>query len=200
MSLIAFPTLLKKLKRKEYRDANVSSNVKHAIARQIRAIREQRNWTQTEMGRKAGTRQNIISRLENPDYGQISIQTLLNLASAFDVGLIVRFVKFDEFIRRNSNVTTESFEVPKFNDELNQAKMDESVTTTAKENEMATKRDTYKYQYKVGNKIVHVGITDDLERREQEHQQKWSKGHIKQVGIKTTEEAARKWEEDKGYD
>ena len=30
--------------------------------------------------------------------------------------------------------------------------------------------------------------------REQEHQQKWPKGHIKQVGIKTTEDAAREWE------
>ena len=29
-------------------------------------------------------------------------------------------------------------------------------------------RDTYKYQFKIGNKIVHGGITDDLERREGE--------------------------------
>ena len=47
------------------------------------------------------------------------------------------------------------------------------------ETDMANLRDTYKYQFKVGNKIVHGGITDDLERREGEHQQKWSKGHIK---------------------
>lgn len=60
-------------------------------------------------------------------------------------------------------------------------------------------RDTYKYVFKVGNKIVHGGITDDLERREQEHQQECPQGHIKQVGRKTTEEAARKWEEEKGY-
>ncbi len=64
---------------------------------------------------------------------------------------------------------------------------------------MAEKRDTYKYQFKIGNKIVHGGKTNDLERREQEHLQKWPRGHIKQVGRKTTEEAARKWEEDKGY-
>ena len=64
---------------------------------------------------------------------------------------------------------------------------------------MGKSRDTYKYQFKEGNKIVHGGITDDLERREQEHQQKWSKGHIVQVGRRTTEEAARKWEEEKGY-
>ena len=62
---------------------------------------------------------------------------------------------------------------------------------------MGRPRNTYKYQYKVGRKIVHGGITDDLERREQEHQQKWPSGHIKQVGRRTTEEAAREWEKEK---
>ncbi len=64
---------------------------------------------------------------------------------------------------------------------------------------MPKRYDTYKYQFKVGNKIVHGGITNDLERREQEHQQEYSNGHIKQVGRRTTEEAARKWEKEKGY-
>ena len=63
---------------------------------------------------------------------------------------------------------------------------------------MGKRRDTYKYDYKIGNKTVHSGITDDLERREEEHQQKWPGGHIKQVGIRTTEEAAREWEKKKG--
>ncbi len=62
------------------------------------------------------------------------------------------------------------------------------------------KRDTFKYQFKIGNRIVHGGITNDLERREQEHKQTYGeKGHIKQVGRRTTREAARTWEEDKGY-
>ena len=43
---------------------------------------------------------------------------------------------------------------------------------------MAKPRDTYKYEFKVGNKVVHGGITKDLDRRETEHQEKWSKGHI----------------------
>ncbi len=60
---------------------------------------------------------------------------------------------------------------------------------------MGKKRDTYKYHFKIGNRIDHSGITNDLERREQEHQQKRPGGHIKQVGRRTTEEAARKWEE-----
>lgn len=58
-------------------------------------------------------------------------------------------------------------------------------------------RNIYKYDFKLKQKIVHSGITNDLERREVEHQQKWPKGHIIQVGNKTTEEAAREWEETK---
>lgn len=64
---------------------------------------------------------------------------------------------------------------------------------------MAKKRDTYKYHFKVGNKIVHGGKSKDLEQREQQHRRKWPKGHIVQVGRRTTEEAARKWEQDKGF-
>ena len=60
---------------------------------------------------------------------------------------------------------------------------------------MSAKKDTYKYHFKIGNKIVHSGITDDLERREQEHRVKWPNGHILQVGRCTTEEAAREWEQ-----
>lgn len=56
-------------------------------------------------------------------------------------------------------------------------------------------RKTYKYHFKQGKKIVHTGITDDLDRRENEHQQTFGEsGHIKQVGRATTRDAALKWE------
>jgi len=58
------------------------------------------------------------------------------------------------------------------------------------------KRDTCKYHFKRGNKIIHSGITNDLERREQEHRQECPDGHIFQVGRRTTEEAAREWEQE----
>jgi predicted GIY-YIG superfamily endonuclease len=58
-------------------------------------------------------------------------------------------------------------------------------------------RNIYKYDFKIRQKIVHSGITNNLERRETQHQIKWPKGHIVQVGNRTTEEAARKWEETK---
>lgn len=61
-------------------------------------------------------------------------------------------------------------------------------------------RNTYKYVFKVGNRIKHSGITGDLERKEKEHKQTWTGGHVKQVGRRTTREAATKWETRKGYD
>ena len=64
---------------------------------------------------------------------------------------------------------------------------------------MGKPRDTYKYYFKNDQKVVHGGITNDLERRELEHQQRWPKGHILQAGRRTTEEGARKWEKDKGF-
>ena len=61
---------------------------------------------------------------------------------------------------------------------------------------MPVDRIAYKYHFKLGNKIVHTGITYDIDRREAEHQLKpgWGKGHIKQVGLRTTRAAAREWE------
>ena len=63
---------------------------------------------------------------------------------------------------------------------------------------MATSRTTYKYHFKLGNRIVHTGITKDLDRREAEHRRHigWERGHIKQVGVRTTPKAAREWEEE----
>ena len=60
-------------------------------------------------------------------------------------------------------------------------------------------RDTYKYQFKVGNNIKHGGITNNLNRRELEHQQRWPTGHIRQVGRRTTEVGGRRWERSKEY-
>lgn len=61
---------------------------------------------------------------------------------------------------------------------------------------MVAFRDTFKYQFKVGNKVVHIGVTNDLERREMEHQRHrgWGKGRIKQVGDKTSRDAALEWQ------
>lgn len=62
---------------------------------------------------------------------------------------------------------------------------------------MARKRDIWTYDFKVGNKIVHSGFTNDPDRREGEHRQRWPTGHLAVVGAAKTEEGARQWEQTK---
>lgn len=59
-------------------------------------------------------------------------------------------------------------------------------------------RNTYKYHLKNGNEIVHRGITHNLERLGNEHQQNYPGARIKQVGRRTTREAALRWERNGG--
>ena len=61
-------------------------------------------------------------------------------------------------------------------------------------------RDTYKYHLIKDRKVVHRGITDDLGRREGEHQQEFPGSHIVQVGNRTTRGAALRWERRGGKD
>lgn len=60
------------------------------------------------------------------------------------------------------------------------------------------RRNIYKYHLKKGAKVVHRGITNDLERRQLEHQQKSLGVKIQQIGRRTTRKAALKWEREGG--
>ena len=61
-----------------------------------------------------------------------------------------------------------------------------------------SERDTYKYHLKQGRKIVHKGITFDLNRREAQHQEEYPGSRIKPVGRRVGREAALKWEREGG--
>ena len=59
---------------------------------------------------------------------------------------------------------------------------------------MGKPRDIYKYHLIKDRKVVHRGITDDLKRREREHQEEFPSSHVKPIGRRTTREAALGWE------
>lgn len=102
---------------KEYRDAFVEANIRNGIAFQIRALRKRQGLSQRDLGEKMGKQQNVISRLEDPDYGKLTLQTLLTLARTFDVGLIVRFVSYGQLIASLGDVSDERLAVPNFEEE-----------------------------------------------------------------------------------
>jgi hypothetical protein len=58
---------------------------------------------------------------------------------------------------------------------------------------MSTPRNTYKFNFKVGNKVIKTGITKNLMRREAQLKRVNPSGHVKQVGRRSTRGSALEW-------
>lgn len=102
--------LINKLKnsfssRVAYTRATTSVNV----ASQIKALRRRRKMTQEELSKLMSTGQPRISAMERP--GELlTVDTLVRLASAFGVGLIVKFVPFSEMLNWENSYSQDSFD------------------------------------------------------------------------------------------
>jgi DNA-binding XRE family transcriptional regulator/predicted RNase H-like HicB family nuclease len=62
------------------------------LALQFRSMRSERGWSQTEIAKRVGVSQQQIAKLEDPDANP-TIETIMKVARAFDMDLLVRFKK-----------------------------------------------------------------------------------------------------------
>ena len=95
---------LEKFASKKYRDGYLQSRVRGFIAYQIQALREKLGLTQAQFAELTGKKQSVISRLENTEYGKVSVQTLLDIACATDVALVVKFASYPDFLEQTRNM------------------------------------------------------------------------------------------------
>lgn len=89
--------LADKFKNKKYRDGYVGAHTRRFLAHQMRALRG--DTSQTEFGKLLDKPQSVVSRLEDPDYGKWTMQTLLEVAASLNRAAIVRIVDFHTFLR-----------------------------------------------------------------------------------------------------
>jgi transcriptional regulator with XRE-family HTH domain len=96
---------LSRFLNKDYRDGYLETHVRSGIAHQIRALRVKDELSQEDFAIATGKKQSTISRLENTEYGKVSVQTLLDIATARNVALLVRFVDYPQFLRITSDMS-----------------------------------------------------------------------------------------------
>jgi putative transcriptional regulator len=99
---------------KRMRVAYLSAQTRTKLANQIRVLRSERGWSQGDFAKRLEKPQSNVSRLENREYGKFNLGTLFELASAFDVGLVVKFVPYEDFLRDTDDLNPEALKVSSF--------------------------------------------------------------------------------------
>ncbi len=113
------------LRDKEYRDAYVDGHVKSYIPYQLRAIREKLGLTQKAFAERIGKPQSVVSRLENTEYGKVTVQTLLDIAHGLDIALVVKFASFPEFLATYDDLSAEAMAVEPYDSDAEAAAAEE---------------------------------------------------------------------------
>jgi len=88
--------LKEKFKEKLYRDAYIKRSNREYLAYKIRKIRGTK--TQTEFADMLGTKASVISRLEDPNYEGISLNTVTEIAAKSGLAVYIEIVMPNEFI------------------------------------------------------------------------------------------------------
>jgi len=115
--VITISELWRKLSNRKYRAAFARTQFKRLVPLQIQTLRKQRGWSQEELAEKANLTQGVISRAEDQDYGNLTVNTILSVAEGLDVAFVGRFVPFSELDRWYVKLSKETMRVPSFDEE-----------------------------------------------------------------------------------
>ena len=107
---------LRSFKNKKLRDSYISGRVRTYIALQIRELRERLKLSQAQFAKKIGKPQSVVSRLEDTDYGRVTLKTLLDIAETLNISVVVKFASFDEFLRQHGNVSPSALAVETYDE------------------------------------------------------------------------------------
>lgn len=106
---------------KAYRDAYMKEAVDQGIAWQIKINRERRGLSQKQLAATLKTQQSAISRLEDPNYGAHSLDTLKEVARAFDCALLLKLVPYSALAEDIDHLSPDDQFAAPFTDEVPEA-------------------------------------------------------------------------------
>jgi transcriptional regulator with XRE-family HTH domain len=102
---------------KEFREEFSALQMKRGVAFQIRALLKKRGWTQGKLAENAKLTQGVISRAQDPNYGNLTVNTINRVAAGFDVAFIGLFVPYSSLVEWFENLSEELGEVEAFEEE-----------------------------------------------------------------------------------
>ena len=95
--------LVEKFRDKAYRDSYIAGHTRRFLAHQMRRFRG--DLSQEQFGDVIGKQQTVVSRLEDPNYGKWTLQTLFDTAAKLNLAVVVRFVDVPTFLRLTENMS-----------------------------------------------------------------------------------------------
>jgi DNA-binding XRE family transcriptional regulator len=87
--------LKKELKSRRFKRAFELERAKVALAQRIAELRQDKNLTQTALAKKLGVSQQFVSQIETGQEKNLTVETLLRIASSLGRGIKISFIKVD---------------------------------------------------------------------------------------------------------
>ena len=105
-------------KSKKYREEFALSFLKSSVPFQVRTLRRKHCGSQATLAERARLTQGVVSRAEDPEYGNLTFNTIGKIAAGLDMAFVGRFVSFGELVRFSLELSEQEFEnIPNFVEE-----------------------------------------------------------------------------------
>lgn len=103
---------------KDFRADYIRAKLDVLVPSQLRALRLNKEMNQPALANEAGMKQSRISAMETPGKVNFNLETLVRMAAAFGVGLVVKFVPFSEMLRWENEYSQDSFDVASIDEDI----------------------------------------------------------------------------------
>jgi len=169
--------LIDKLKtNKKSRASYIRAHIGVNVPSQLRALRRRReDMTQKQLADEAEMLQPRISVVERPGETKYNLETLVRLAAALKVGLIVKFVSFSEMLRWQNGFSQDSFDATTIDDDIEFQSEEEELPSVAAAEAGFTPSQVHVRRYPLSSGITFLTATSGTMRAWGEEQKTKSK-------------------------
>ena len=88
--------LEEEMKDPEFRRMYEIERIKVSLAQKIAVLRDELHLNQSQLAKRMKVSQQFISKLENGDNANVTLETLAKIARSFNMGIKISFTKLDK--------------------------------------------------------------------------------------------------------